>query len=188
MVALMTLDSVIDGILQREGNGKFTNDPKDSGGPTRWGITQATARAYGYLGAMETLPREVAVSIYKSRYWYDVKFDKISELNTVIGIRLMEFGVVAGQATSAKMLQRALNVLNRNGQDFPDLTADGNVGNMTLDALKQYLIRRGSDGIKVLIGMLVAQQSVYLIERAENKPTNEEYEYGWQLNRIMGAL
>jgi len=30
----------IDALIEREGGDKYTNDPNDSGGPTRWGITQ----------------------------------------------------------------------------------------------------------------------------------------------------
>ncbi|OCO16336.1 hypothetical protein AN684_0205915 [Klebsiella pneumoniae subsp. pneumoniae] len=44
----MTADQIIEGILGKEGG--YVNNPNDKGGPTRWGITQTTARAYGYKG------------------------------------------------------------------------------------------------------------------------------------------
>ncbi len=40
----MTADQIIEGILGKEGG--YVNNPNDKGGPTRWGITQTTARAY----------------------------------------------------------------------------------------------------------------------------------------------
>ena len=52
-----TVESIIDGIIEREGNGAYTNDPGDSGGPTRWGITEKVAKANGYTGDMRDLPR-----------------------------------------------------------------------------------------------------------------------------------
>lgn len=39
---------VIDGILSLEGG--YVNNPADRGGATNWGITEATARAFGYKG------------------------------------------------------------------------------------------------------------------------------------------
>jgi lysozyme family protein len=51
----MTADQIIEGILGKEGG--YVNNPNDKGGPTRWGITQTTARAYGYSGDMKALPR-----------------------------------------------------------------------------------------------------------------------------------
>ncbi|HBU3826193.1 TPA: hypothetical protein MCX03_004221, partial [Klebsiella pneumoniae] len=38
----MTADQIIEGILGKEGG--YVDHPSDKGGPTRWGITQTTAR------------------------------------------------------------------------------------------------------------------------------------------------
>ncbi|MCD9731087.1 hypothetical protein LVT16_28205, partial [Klebsiella pneumoniae] len=54
----MTADQTIEGILGKEGG--YIDHPSDKGGPTRWGITQTTARAHGYTGDMRNLPRETA--------------------------------------------------------------------------------------------------------------------------------
>lgn len=183
----MTVHDYIANILVKEGNGKFTNDPNDSGGATRWGITQTTARNYGYMGNMASLPKEVAEAIYLAQYWLEPGFDKVNELDEPIAERLMDFGVLAGQTTSAKMLQRALNVLNQNGKDFSDIEADGKIGPATLKALEAFLDKR-KEGPKVLLGMIAAQQAVYLIELTEKRPKDEEYIYGWELNRAIGAI
>lgn len=185
---MKTIDSYIDEIIVKEGNGKYTNDPKDSGGPTRWGITEKTARKYGYTGDMELLPRETAVAIYKSKYWTKPKFDLINNIHPELAFRLLDFGVLAGQTTSAKMLQRALNVLNRNGRDYPDIVVDGDLGAKTREALNQFYRVRGKDGKNVLLGLVASQQSVYLMELAERRPKDEEYSFGWQLNRAIGAI
>ena len=42
----------------------------------------------------------------------------------------------------------------------------------------------GKDGETVLLRMVDAQQSVRYIEIAEAKPTNEDFEFGWQKNRV----
>ena len=49
--------------------GGYSNDPDDSGGETNWGITKATAVAYGYTGPMRDMPRETAHGIYLNGWW-----------------------------------------------------------------------------------------------------------------------
>lgn len=41
----------------------------DNGGPTRWGVTQAVARKWGYTGDMKLLPEATAKDIAMSLYW-----------------------------------------------------------------------------------------------------------------------
>ena len=59
----MDIDQLLDELLEREGD--YVNHPADRGGPTRYGITEAVARAHGYSGAMAELPREEAAAIYR---------------------------------------------------------------------------------------------------------------------------
>lgn len=61
--------------------GGYTNDPRDPGGPTNWGITLRDARAYWKPDAtaddVRNMPRSVAVSIYKPEYWDKMGCDAI---------------------------------------------------------------------------------------------------------------
>src|SRR5690349_5113750 len=52
---LIDVDGLIDGLIEREGG--YVANPADKGGPTCFGITQAVARANGYVGPMRELPR-----------------------------------------------------------------------------------------------------------------------------------
>jgi lysozyme family protein len=54
------------------------NHPADRGGPTRFGITEAVARAHGYAGPMALLPREEAAAIYRRLYWLRPRFDQVA--------------------------------------------------------------------------------------------------------------
>ena len=56
----MDVDELIDELIEREGG--YVHHPADRGGPTRFGITEAVARAHGYGGAIADLPREEAAS------------------------------------------------------------------------------------------------------------------------------
>lgn len=183
-----TIESIIDGIILREGNGKYTNDPDDSGGPTRWGITENTARANGYKGDMRDLPRDAAVRIYLAKYWTGPGFSLVYEHHPALAVRMADFGVVASRKETSRYLQRCLNVLNQGGKDYQDISTDGQIGPRTIVALKAFLKVRGADGCRVLLGMVAAMQSVYFLELAERRPKDEKYQYGWQLNRAIGAV
>lgn len=176
----------IDDLIEREGG--YSDDPKDSGGESKYGITKATARAYGYLGEMRDLPRETAQNIYLKRYWAEPGFHRVAKLYPALADCLLDFGVLAGQQTATRHLQRVLNVLNRNQADYPDISTDGRIGTLTLGALQAFLGKRGREGANVLFGMVASQQSNYLLELAELRPKDERFQYGWQLNRALGEL
>ena len=181
----MTIDKLIDEVIRREGG--YVNHPNDRGGPTNWGITLQVARAYGYLGDMQALPRSAAANIYKTRYWTGPKFDQAAALCPTIGDELFDTGINMGTGAAGKFLQRALNALNRGASDYPDITADGNVGPMTLSALKAYMGKRGPAGGEVLRKAIDALQGARYIEIAEANKTQEAFVYGWMSNRV-GAL
>ena len=182
----MSAADYINDLIAREGG--YVNDPKDSGGETIYGITVATARAYGYTGPMRDMPRATAMTIYLKRYWVEPSFHKINDVYPALAECLLDFGVLAGQTTAARHLQRVLNVLNRNQDDYQDIQADGRIGTITINALRAFLAKRGKDGGGVIFGMVCALQSVYLLELAERRPKDERFEYGWQLNRALGEF
>ena len=177
----MNIQDTITALIDREG--KYSNHPSDRGGETMWGITVAVARAHGYNGAMAQMSREYAANIYKKQYWQHPRFDEVCEVNTFIAEELLDTGVNMGTTIASQFLQRALNVLNRRGHSYSELLVDGNIGAMTLQALKSFLKHRGADGEKVLLKMLNAMQSVRYIELAESNPSQEDFIFGWQLNR-----
>lgn len=178
----MNLQDTLAALIGREG--KYSNNPSDKGGETMWGITVAVARAFGYMGSMQLMPRETAMQIYRDRYWLQPKLDAISMIAPAIAEEMLDTGVNMGPATAGKFLQRALNVLNQGEKLYPNLTVDGGIGKMTLFALKTFLDVRGNNGRTVLLRMLNSQQGVRYIELAELNVSQEDFEYGWQLNRV----
>ena len=181
----MNIDKLIDDVIRREGG--YVDHPNDRGGPTNWGITQQVARAYGYLGDMRALPRSAAATIYESRYWTGPKFDQAAAICPPIGDELFDTGINMGVATAGRFLQRALNVLNRQASDYPDVGTDGAVGPMTLAALKGYMEKRGTAGGEVLRKAIDGLQCARYVEIAEGNPSQESFTYGWIANRV-GAL
>lgn len=179
---MATADQIIEGVLGKEGG--YVNNPADKGGPTRWGITQNTALAYGYKGDMKDLPRETAKEIYMKQYWLEPKFDKIAELSPSIAEELCDTGVNMGPRVASTFLQRWLTALNQRGKLYPDLKPDGVIGNITIAALRSYLAVRGSTGATVMLKGLNCSQGARYLELAEAREANEEFLFGWVQNRV----
>ena len=179
---MFNLEAEIDALVKREGG--YTNNPNDAGGATRWGITEAEARANGYVGRMEDLPIGVARGIYEKKYWRDPQFDKVAAIYPDIAAELFDTGVNMGQETAVRFLQRALNAMNKQGSLFPDQAVDGKVGGALLSALTSFKKVRGDEGGLVLLRALNCLQGARYIELCEKRPPNEDFIYGWIKNRV----
>ncbi|WP_118858508.1 glycoside hydrolase family 108 protein [Sphingomonas mesophila] len=179
----MEIDALLDELIEREGG--YVNHRADRGGPTRFGISEAVARAHGYGGAMAELPVGEARAIYRRLYWLRPKFDQVARRSARVAAELFDTGVNMGPAVAATFLQRALTALNRGGADFGDLVPDGRIGATTLAALDRFLEVRGhASGETVLMRALEALQGERYLRLAERRPANEAFLYGWLANRV----
>lgn len=182
---MKSIEQLIAELIEREG--EYSNHPADKGGPTRWGVTEQVARAYGYTGDMKVLPKVTAVEIYRRRYWTDVRFDQVAAVYPTIGAELFDTGINMGQAVAAAMLQRALNLLNAGASLWPDIKVDGQIGPITIAGLNSYKQRRGVAGEAVLLAVLDGFQVGRYADITEAHPANEVFFYGWIANRIGQA-
>ena len=114
----MNFDECFAALIAHEGD--FADLENDPGGKTRFGVTEAVARAAGYGGDMRQLPLSLAKTIYRSQYWDAVRGDELPD-----GVRYYVFDAAAasGVRQSILWLQRALGV-----------AADGVLGPVTLAA------------------------------------------------------
>lgn len=178
----MNIDNLIDEVIAREGG--YCDHPADRGGPTKFGITEAVARAEGYDGSMRDLPRSTAARIYRVLYWDRPSFAFVAEIAPFIAAELFDTGVNMRPGVATGFLQRTLNALNRNGRDYGDLSVDRMVGARTLAALAAFLKLRGPRGETVLLKAMEALQGEHYIDLAERRPADEAFLYGWLANRI----
>lgn len=178
----MSIDRLIEALIDREGG--YVDHPADRGGPTRWGITAAVARADGYQGPIHALPRARAAAIYRRIYWLRPRFADIAARAPQLAAELFDTGVNMGVRTAVSFLQRALNALNRGARDYEDVAVDGVVGPATLAALDGFLARRGAPAAAVLVKAVEALQGERYLRLAELRPANEAFVYGWLAHRI----
>ena len=164
--------------------GEYSDNRDDSGGKTRWGVTESVARRFGYLGDMRALPLSMAKQIYKERYWGINNLDRVADLTPSIALELADTGVNMGPARAAEFLQRSLNALNKQGKQYPDVRVDGDIGPATINCLKMFLHIRGGEGELVLLKCLNALQGAHYIRLVESRQKDEEFFYGWIKNRV----
>lgn len=175
-------EKIINEIIETEGG--FVDHPDDPGGATNCGITEAVARAYGYDGSMRDLPRSLAFEIYTVKYWYSIRGDDLAAVNADIAYEVADTGVNCGVVTSGRILQRCLNVLNRKGALYRDLSVDGIIGPVTVNALRKYCAAREPE---ILLRALNCLQGARYVELAERNEKHETNIYGWFANRVGGV-
>lgn len=164
--------------------GGFSDDPDDSGGATRFGITEAVARRHGYTGPMRALPADLAREIYRTDYWDAQQLDSVALISRPVAFELFDTGINMGTDQAGEFLQMSLNAFNRRGSDYDDIEVDGEIGTRTLEALAAFLAHRKRDGETVLLRALNALQGAAYIELAERRDKDERFVFGWFLQRI----
>ncbi len=165
--------------------GGYSNHPADSGGKTRYGITEAKARAFGYTGDMRELPIELATQIYREDFWDIIRLDQVAAISEPVALEMFDTGVNCGVGMPVKFLQRLLNAFNREQADYADIAVDGAMGRNTLAALRAFLDRRGKLGSQVLVEALNSLQGAFYTDLAERRPKDEAFMFGWFANRVL---
>lgn len=176
------IENIITEIIRKEGG--YVNHPNDRGGPTKYGITEAVARANGYQGRMQDLPENLARTIYRTQYYNGPRFDAVERIAPQIAEELADTGVNMGVAVAARFLQQALNAFNGQGRYWPDISTDGYIGNATLAALRSFVDMRRMEGILVLNRALNCLQGARYIELTQSREKNEDFVYGWIKDRV----
>ncbi|MBW7981508.1 glycoside hydrolase family 108 protein [Enterobacillus tribolii] len=176
------MNPIIESILNIEGG--YVNNPADRGGPTKWGITQTTARNHGYQGDMRDLTRDQAYAILEQDYWIAPGFDRIAQLSEPLAFELCDAGTNIGPSYPSRWLQRWLNAFNQQAKKYDDIQVDGHIGNNTLNALRSYLDWRGQEGEKIMLQALNCSQGEYYLQITEKRAANETFIYGWIRERI----
>lgn len=108
--------------------GGYVNDPRDSGGETKYGISAASNPGVD----IKNLTWEGAKKIYKAKYWDAPKLGLIDDCRIVC--RVFEQCVVGGQRVGVRLLQCAYNDLTHSGT----LAPDGLMGPKTANAINSY--------------------------------------------------
>ena len=161
----MTIDQMLDDVIRREGG--YVHDPVDRGGPTKYGITQRTLRAWrGQAVTAEDVRRlttDEARAIYRRRYVEDPGFARLPD---PLRAQVVDDGVLSGPRQAVKDLQRAIG----------GVTIDGQLGPKTRAALRQQ-------GVAVVHAQLIQVRAARIGRIVHRDPSQARFLNGW-LTRI----
>ena len=152
---------ILDDILRREGG--FVDHPADRGGPTKFGITQATLSAWrGRAVGKEDIRRlteKEAREILYVRYVLNPGFERIDDIN--LKALLVDCAVQHGQSRAIVWLQKAVGV-----------KADGILGPVTADAVARADAKR-------LYCKVLALRAIHFGEVLVKWPSQHVFAGGW---------
>lgn len=151
----------------------FENDPNDSGGATKYGLTGDDLHEYnldengdGVIDwhDVQALTAPDAAKVLKKLYWDFFKADSIS--NQSLGMFIVDGGLNNGRILIAKYVQSILGVV-----------VDGMIGGKTLNAIT--LLNDPSTLFEALKAKRIARYDAIVAAR----PSQQEYYHGW-INRV----
>ena len=121
--------------MSEEGRDKYTDDPRDAGGPTKWGMALNYNRdimpdkdGNGIIDENDVrlLEEPDALVMYEKRYWRpNIK----PEYPNALAFMLVDMMLNPGQGAAPKLLQKALNDCGQH------VDVDGDIGGQTLAAV-----------------------------------------------------
>lgn len=154
--------------MGEEGRDKFTDDKRDAGGPTKWGMALNYNRdimpdkdGNGVIDAADVklLAEADALAMYEKRYWRpSIK----PEYPDALAFMLVDMMLNPGPGATPKLLQKALNACGKN------VDVDGCVGGQTLAAVAAV-------DLVSLLRALADQRLAYY----QSRPKFPVYGKGW---------
>ena len=155
--------------MEWEGGSTLHHNRNDPGGLTKFGISQ---RAFPQED-IEGLTVERAKWLARARYWRVVEAD---DLPGELRWQVFDMAFNAGPSTSARLLQRSINLCMAARQSVGYLREDGDIGPVTLAALAMYDPKR-------ITRVFMAYRAEYYLRVAEDRLPM--FIYGW-LRRAAG--
>lgn len=152
----MIPDHIWQFIQSWEGHDTLTDDPNDTGGLTRYGISSVNNPDID----VRNLSEMDAQLIYSERYWQGSRADELPEF-----MQLMHFNcaVNCGPSTAAKVLQRVIGA-----------KVDGKIGPQTLGKAHHYF-----KGPRTFTVWYATYQALYYFNIVERRKSQHVWLKGW---------
>jgi lysozyme family protein len=170
-----TFDEAMKFLIADEGD-TFTDDPDDSGGPTKFGVTQkAYSRFLGFpvtSDMMKALTFDDVVPFYRHEFWTPLNCNRIKEAG--IATAIFDTAVLYGITQAGVMAQQTLNLSGGL------LRVDGLIGDRTIELLNQIPRSAFLNDFK----RFVMQRIDHLVK---TNPRTEKFRQGWE-NRARRLL
>lgn len=149
------IGTIIDDVIKREG-AKDTNNPNDSGGRTKYGISEHW-NPEAWKNGPPTLDQ--ARAIYFAQYVTAPGFDKVQP--SFLQEQLVDFGVLSGPMVAIQHVQKLMG-----------LDSDGKLGPLTLATL----LKREPTKLN---NQLVDDRALTMARIVQKNPKDLEFLFGW---------
>jgi lysozyme family protein len=169
--------------------GGYSNHPSDKGGETFMGISRvhnSDWRGWGIIDAVKLNKDDIVnnkklldlvYNFYRERYWRRINGSRIPDQD--IANELFDTAVNMGVLFTVMLLQKTLNLLNRNQKLYKDIKVDGVFGDKTFLALDQSINKNGSVLVQNILNCYQAKRYLEIMERSKD----QEIFIGW-FNRV----
>lgn len=177
--------TILAGVYANEGG--YVNNPNDPGGATRYGVTQAVARANGYRGDMRYFPKHCsgpvtvcADEIYLKKYIVAPGYMPVLNADPAVAGELVDSAVNFGPPRPSRWFQQSMNDLGDAG-----LKVDGRVGPATVRAYRSLQLRLGPTAACVAtLDRLDAKQRAEYDRLVRVNVKLKTFHKGWIAHRI----
>ena len=168
----MTLDEVLETVLDTEGWPTYTVHPNDKGGPTKGGITLRTLESWRHhrctRAELQRLSKDEALSILRRLY---VDANGIHKLTTIsLQAQVIDDAVLSGPSLAVKDLQRTLDTVS----------VDGIIGPQTLAAIATH-------DVEALGRRLAVTRTLRLARHVQSHPDQLVFLTGWLTRTLSFA-
>lgn len=178
MTWTQAFNSAFQYLLGNEGRA-YTNDPHDSGGETKFGVTRKAYQFYtGHAvtaAEIENLTEDDAQAFYYSEFWEPLGADFLTSVS--IATCLFDSAVLYGAVTVIRMAQEILDSPERG------LKVDGILGEESIAALNNA---GAADFINSFHRSIINR----IARVVEHDSKNERYARGWtnRANRLLTLI
>lgn len=174
----MTIDELIDGVIQREGG--FVDNAADRGGATNMGITQKTLAAWvGHsvtVDDVRNLTPDTARQIYRHVFYDAPRFAGLPiEIQPVV----FDTAVNSGPPRAMRFVQ---SVINQAG--FGPVSEDGEMGPQTGDAAAKAQAAMGP----FFCNAIVDERLEFYNRLVQADPSQGRFLRGWQARAVSFRL
>lgn len=175
---MTTFDSAFNFTIGNESR-RYVNDPADSGGPTKFGITISVYENFfgkPVLGSeIELMSEDTAKQIYMALYWHRMSCGAMT--TPAIAICLFDTGVLYGVGTASLLAQHALSICGAT------IKLDGIIGDNTVSFLNSVV---EDSFISTFRGLVLERIDTVIT----NNPKDERFRSGWaaRADRLLTLL
>lgn len=148
------ISTAIDALIRREGGDRITDDPYDTGGLTKFGISKA---AWPNVD-IAALTLDEARRLYYERYYLAPRFHL---LPLEYSEPVFDLGVHAGPAQAIRLMQRTVGV-----------KADGVIGDETIAAVQRQPVAGFRKAFAV-------ERLLFYVQTIVARPSNLKFARGW---------